>query len=107
MTVNVYRYCILINIGGQTALFGTINSFVHVVMYSYYFMTLLKPEYKGAWWKKYLTQLQLVIMYSRNPKACKCLKINKMESTLVTVHTKYTRMVTLKTKTKVHFTDLR
>ncbi|XP_050521966.1 elongation of very long chain fatty acids protein AAEL008004-like [Daktulosphaira vitifoliae] len=46
--------------GGQLALFGTINAFVHAIMYSYYFLTVLKPEYKKAWWKKYLTQLQLI-----------------------------------------------
>ncbi|XP_015366755.1 PREDICTED: elongation of very long chain fatty acids protein AAEL008004-like [Diuraphis noxia] len=46
--------------GGQIILFGTINAFVHVVMYSYYFLTILKPEYKKAWWKKHLTQLQLI-----------------------------------------------
>uniref|UniRef100_A0A2S2QWI8 Elongation of very long chain fatty acids protein n=1 Tax=Sipha flava TaxID=143950 RepID=A0A2S2QWI8_9HEMI len=46
--------------GGQITFFGTINAFVHVVMYSYYFLTILKPEYKKAWWKKYLTQLQLI-----------------------------------------------
>ncbi|VVC42058.1 ELO family [Cinara cedri] len=46
--------------GGQIAFFGTINAFVHVVMYTYYFLTVLKPEYKQAWWKKYLTQLQLI-----------------------------------------------
>ncbi|XP_050424450.1 elongation of very long chain fatty acids protein AAEL008004-like [Adelges cooleyi] len=46
--------------GGQVAFFGTINASVHVVMYSYYFLTVLKPEYKKAWWKKHLTQLQLI-----------------------------------------------
>jgi len=46
--------------GGEFALFGTINSFVHIVMYSYYFLTIFKTEYKKAWWKKYLTQLQLI-----------------------------------------------
>ncbi|KAH7933418.1 hypothetical protein HPB49_012430 [Dermacentor silvarum] len=42
--------------------FGVIlNSFVHVVMYSYYFLSLLGPSMqKHLWWKRYLTQLQLV-----------------------------------------------
>lgn len=52
-----------INIGGQVAFFGTINAFVHAIMYSYYFLTILKPEYKKAWWKKYLTLLQLVNIF--------------------------------------------
>ncbi|XP_025204858.1 elongation of very long chain fatty acids protein AAEL008004-like [Melanaphis sacchari] len=46
--------------GGQVTIFGTLNSFVHVVMYSYYLLTISNPEYKKAWWKKYLTQLQLI-----------------------------------------------
>ncbi|XP_054930180.1 very long chain fatty acid elongase AAEL008004-like [Dermacentor andersoni] len=50
------------------AAFGTIfNSFVHVVMYSYYFLSLLGPSVqKYLWWKRYLTQFQLaqfVIMF--------------------------------------------
>lgn len=48
------------NLGGQGAFFGTINSFVHVIMYSYYLLTIINPEYKKAWWKKYLTVIQLV-----------------------------------------------
>ncbi|XP_064476197.1 very long chain fatty acid elongase AAEL008004-like [Ornithodoros turicata] len=45
---------------GQS-LFGIcLNSFVHVVMYSYYFLSLLGPSArKYLWWKKQLTQLQL------------------------------------------------
>ncbi|XP_025204863.1 elongation of very long chain fatty acids protein 7-like [Melanaphis sacchari] len=46
--------------GAQTALFGTINACVHIIMYSYYFLTIINPEYKKAWWKKYLTIIQLV-----------------------------------------------
>lgn len=51
-------------LGQQVALFGTINSFVHIIMYSYYFLTIVNPSYKKAWWKKYLTVIQLV-MYSK------------------------------------------
>lgn len=40
---------------------GFLNSFVHVVMYSYYFLTSYKPELKKSlWWKKYITQIQLI-----------------------------------------------
>lgn len=46
--------------GGHGVFFGTINSFVHVVMYSYYMLTLINAEYKKAWWKKYLTQMQMM-----------------------------------------------
>ncbi|CAN8027244.1 hypothetical protein HPB47_023394 [Ixodes persulcatus] len=46
---------------GQAALGIILNSFVHVVMYSYYFLSLLGPAVRPyLWWKRYLTQLQLV-----------------------------------------------
>ncbi|EDV51369.1 elongation of very long chain fatty acids protein 4 [Drosophila erecta] len=38
-----------------------INSFVHVIMYSYYALSVLGPRVtKFLWWKRYLTGLQLV-----------------------------------------------
>ena len=38
-----------------------INSFVHMVMYSYYALAALGPAYqKYLWWKKYLTVFQMV-----------------------------------------------
>lgn len=46
--------------GGHGVFFGTINSLIHVIMYSYYMMTLFNAEYKNAWWKKYLTQMQMI-----------------------------------------------
>ena len=40
---------------------ATINCFVHVIMYSYYFLSGLGPSVqKYLWWKKYVTTLQLV-----------------------------------------------
>ena len=49
-------------LGGHSVFMGFINSFVHVVMYSYYLASSLSPKYKqNLWWKKYITQLQLVI----------------------------------------------
>lgn len=37
------------------------NSFVHTVMYGYYALSALGPHIQPyLWWKKYLTQLQLV-----------------------------------------------
>jgi hypothetical protein len=42
-------------------LVGPINSFIHIVMYAYYFATAMWPEYKNnLWWKKHLTQMQMV-----------------------------------------------
>ena len=38
-----------------------INSFIHVVMYTYYLLSALGPSVrKYLWWKKYLTAMQLV-----------------------------------------------
>lgn len=47
--------------GGHAALLGIINCGVHVIMYTYYFLTAFKPELKNSlWWKKHITQVQLV-----------------------------------------------
>ncbi|OWA49850.1 Elongation of very long chain fatty acids protein 2 [Hypsibius exemplaris] len=37
-----------------------INSFVHVVMYGYYALSLFPVLHPYLWWKKYLTQMQLI-----------------------------------------------
>lgn len=47
--------------GGQSFFGALINSFVHVLMYSYYGLSALGPRLqKYLWWKKYLTRVQLV-----------------------------------------------
>lgn len=47
--------------GGQSFFGAMINSFIHVVMYSYYGISALGPEWqKYLWWKRYLTVLQLI-----------------------------------------------
>lgn len=46
--------------GGHGTFIGFINSFVHIIMYSYYLLAALGPEFqKYLWWKKYITTLQL------------------------------------------------
>ncbi|XP_063230381.1 very long chain fatty acid elongase AAEL008004-like [Bacillus rossius redtenbacheri] len=46
--------------GGHFILLGHLNSFVHTVMYTYYLITNIRPEYKRSiWWKKHITQLQI------------------------------------------------
>ena len=48
-------------LGGLGTFHGMLNSFVHVVMYSYYAIAALGPAYqKYLWWKKYLTVFQMV-----------------------------------------------
>lgn len=46
--------------GGHSVFTGWINSFVHVIMYFYYFLTSIDAKYKQSSWKKYITQLQMV-----------------------------------------------
>jgi hypothetical protein len=46
--------------GGHSTFFGFLNTFVHIVMYTYYLFSAMGPEYyKYLWWKKYLTTLQM------------------------------------------------
>ncbi|XP_012267801.2 elongation of very long chain fatty acids protein 4-like [Athalia rosae] len=46
---------------GSTFLPAMVNSFIHVLMYSYYGLAALGPSIaKYLWWKKYLTILQLI-----------------------------------------------
>ncbi|KAK9497052.1 hypothetical protein O3M35_004436 [Rhynocoris fuscipes] len=46
---------------GSTFLPAMVNSFIHVLMYSYYALSALGPNIsKYLWWKKYLTILQLI-----------------------------------------------
>ncbi|KAF4516754.1 hypothetical protein B566_EDAN004593 [Ephemera danica] len=47
--------------GGHGTFLGFINTFVHVVMYAYYLITALYPQYKkNIWWKKHITQMQII-----------------------------------------------
>lgn len=47
--------------GGHSTFFGLLNTFVHIVMYTYYLFSALGPQFqKYLWWKKYLTVLQMI-----------------------------------------------
>ncbi|XP_013103165.1 elongation of very long chain fatty acids protein AAEL008004 isoform X3 [Stomoxys calcitrans] len=47
--------------GGHSTFFGLLNTFVHIVMYTYYMFSAMGPQYqKYLWWKKYLTTFQMV-----------------------------------------------
>ncbi|KAJ4450285.1 hypothetical protein ANN_01705, partial [Periplaneta americana] len=53
--------CICLFTGGHSTFFGFINTFVHIVMYTYYLLAAMGPKYqKFLWWKKYLTTFQMV-----------------------------------------------
>ncbi|KAL7292494.1 hypothetical protein TKK_0014069 [Trichogramma kaykai] len=47
--------------GGHSSFFGLLNTFVHMVMYTYYLLAALGPQLQPyLWWKKYLTSLQMI-----------------------------------------------
>ena len=58
-----------------------LNSFVHVVMYGYYYMASV-PEYKTfLWWKKYITVVQLVqfmILFVQGMSMMRCAANNPL-----------------------------
>ncbi|XP_041976364.1 elongation of very long chain fatty acids protein 2-like [Aricia agestis] len=39
---------------------GFMNSFVHLIMYSYYALSVLPSISKYLWWKKYITKIQMI-----------------------------------------------
>ncbi|KAK3930582.1 Elongation of very long chain fatty acids protein 7 [Frankliniella fusca] len=45
---------------GHGSMIMMLNSAVHTLLYLYYFLTSLSSEFSSAWWKKYLTTIQLV-----------------------------------------------
>ncbi|KAI1293577.1 putative protein for very long chain fatty acid elongation [Halotydeus destructor] len=46
--------------GGHGSIIGLVNSLVHVIMYSYYFLAAFGPHMEPyLWWKKYITKLQI------------------------------------------------
>ncbi|XP_033335311.1 very long chain fatty acid elongase AAEL008004 [Megalopta genalis] len=46
--------------GGNSTFFGLLNTFVHIVMYTYYLLAALGPKMQPyLWWKRYLTVLQM------------------------------------------------
>lgn len=48
------------NPGYTVAFFPFVNSFVHTIMYTYYFLATFGPKIQPyLWWKKYLTSLQI------------------------------------------------
>ena len=49
--------------GGHGTFSGLLNTFVHIIMYLYYMIAAMGPNYqKYIWWKKYLTALQMVLV---------------------------------------------
>nr|CAD7264128.1 unnamed protein product [Timema shepardi] len=49
---------------GHCTLTALLNTFIHSLMYFYYFVAALGPSFKKyLWWKKYLTVMQMVEIY--------------------------------------------
>ncbi|XP_046861372.1 elongation of very long chain fatty acids protein 4-like [Xenia sp. Carnegie-2017] len=46
--------------GGSSFYCAAVNSFVHVVMYTYYGLSMFPSLHRYLWWKRYLTQFQLL-----------------------------------------------
>ncbi|XP_026525669.1 elongation of very long chain fatty acids protein 2 [Notechis scutatus] len=67
--LHVYHHATMFNIWwcvmnwipcGQSFFGPTLNSFIHILMYSYYGLSVIPSMRKYLWWKKYLTQAQLI-----------------------------------------------
>ncbi|XP_060942739.1 elongation of very long chain fatty acids protein 5 [Limanda limanda] len=67
--LHVYHHTSMLNIWwfvmnwiacGHSYFGAAINSFVHVVMYSYYGLSAIPAIRPYLWWKKYITQFQLI-----------------------------------------------
>lgn len=75
---------------------GFFNSFVHVFMYSYYFLAGLGPEMKKRlWWKRYITSLQLlqfvvlfIVMIITVANSSQC-QVNKTSSLISVLYVSY------------------
>ncbi|XP_064187266.1 elongation of very long chain fatty acids protein 2 isoform X3 [Anguilla rostrata] len=67
--LHVYHHASMFNIWwcvlnwipcGQSFFGPTLNSFIHVLMYSYYGLSTIPSMHRYLWWKRYLTQAQLI-----------------------------------------------
>ena len=52
--------------GGHESFGALFNTFIHVVMYTYYGLAAMGPSVQPyLWWKRYLTKLQVTNIYKR------------------------------------------
>jgi hypothetical protein len=64
-------------LGGHESFGALFNSFIHVVMYTYYGLAALGPRVQPyLWWKRYLTKLQVLTSFF-------CLKQNRTHLVLI------------------------
>jgi elongation of very long chain fatty acids protein 4 len=50
--------------GGNSAFAATINSGIHVIMYTYYFLASMGIDRRWLWWKRWLTQMQIAQFFA-------------------------------------------
>ncbi|KAF7643141.1 hypothetical protein LDENG_00244530 [Lucifuga dentata] len=71
--LHIYHHASMLNIWwfvmnwipcGHSYFGASLNSFVHIVMYSYYGLSAVPAIRPYLWWKKYITQLQLPLSVS-------------------------------------------
>lgn len=76
--------------GGHSTFFAMLNAFVHIVMYFYYMISAMGPEYqKYIWWKKYLTGFQMVSLknsWSKDGKLIKYLFRSQVQFVAIFTH---------------------
>lgn len=67
--------------GGHSTFFAMLNAFVHIVMYFYYMIAAMGPEYqKYIWWKKYLTAFQMVCDKHKHTHTANCKMLTNSSS---------------------------
>ncbi|XP_053500128.1 elongation of very long chain fatty acids protein 4b isoform X1 [Ictalurus furcatus] len=102
--LHVYHHCTMFILwwigvkwvpGGQSFFGATINSGIHVLMYSYYGLAAVGPHmHKYLWWKKYLTIIQMVnTLITRLPRAYHTL----------TTHSSLTQHILITHKSHSHY----
>nr|AWJ25049.1 fatty acid elongase [Nilaparvata lugens] len=84
MVLSVWIYIKYVR-GEQGVMIGIVNSMVHVVMYSYYFLSALGPAIQPyLWWKSHITKLQLfqfailTVFYATLLSRCEISHLQKM-----------------------------
>ena len=66
---------------GHESMGQIFNALVHAIMYSYYFLAAMEVDKKYLWWKRYLTQLQLLQFLTVFVKGCWIVRRTKSNST--------------------------
>lgn len=58
--LNIWWWVMMFIPGGQSWFGSCLNCLVHVVMYSYYGLSVVPALQKKLWWKRYITRFQLI-----------------------------------------------